>query len=252
MLSLLLRSILADFMKSMLDWRYSGRVGTVLVVCCRTSPGEYESSSSSMIIRYFWSWPASLARTRASSINLTRVARMECGHSSGPFALATPRATLSSKLEGGTTPLKGVNRCAGNASRVYEMVSLTLLRRDGGLNDAPWRAEGSALASSQTRARPGLSCSSYRCSFCWRRARGTRTRQGAVSGLSEYEGRIATTTTGDGEGAGAGGRWPTERAGTAVLPAWRWEGRETRFNLRCESFNLSPAGAFTTARGRLH
>ena len=131
MCSLLWRSILAEFIKSMLDRRYSGRVGTVLVVCCKTSPGEYASSSSSMMIRRFWSWAASLARMRASSINFTRVARMECGQSTGPFALATPRAILSRRFEGGTTPLNGVKRCAGNASSVCGVVRRALLRRDG-------------------------------------------------------------------------------------------------------------------------
>ena len=43
---------------------------------------------------------------------------MECGQSLGPLAEATPRATLSSRLGGGTEPTKGVMRWAGRASRV--------------------------------------------------------------------------------------------------------------------------------------
>ena len=48
-----------------------------------------------------------------------RVARMECGQSLGPLAASIPRAILSSRLDGGTDPLKGVMRCAGRASSVW-------------------------------------------------------------------------------------------------------------------------------------
>lgn len=59
------------------------------------------------------------AVSRARAMSFARVARMECGHSLGPLAWATPRAILSSRLEGGIEPLKGVKRCAGSASKVY-------------------------------------------------------------------------------------------------------------------------------------
>lgn len=47
---------------------------------------------------------------------------MECDQSLGPLAADIPRAILSSRLGGGTDPLKGVIRCAGRASRVLNGV----------------------------------------------------------------------------------------------------------------------------------
>jgi hypothetical protein len=78
------------------------------------------SSSSVMVVLLFSSSAVSLARMRASSTSFARVARMEWGQSTGPFALETPRAILSSRFDGGTGPLNGVSRCAGRASRVLE------------------------------------------------------------------------------------------------------------------------------------
>jgi hypothetical protein len=123
-LSLFLRSSLLGFKKSMLDCRYNGRLGGVLVVCCNTSLlpwSEYSkllsSSSSRMALRRA-TWVASFAWRRASSISFTRVARKECGQSSEPLACDTPRAILSRRLEGGTAPLNGVRRWEGKASSV--------------------------------------------------------------------------------------------------------------------------------------
>jgi hypothetical protein len=122
MLSLSLRSILAVFIKSMLDWRYNGRLGAVFVLWRKASPASYAKSSSSVMTAQFSSSAASFARTRASSISFTRVARMEWGQSTGPLAFDTPRAILSSRFEGGMGPLNGVRRCAGRASRVWHAI----------------------------------------------------------------------------------------------------------------------------------
>ena len=120
--SLSLRSSLADAIKSMLDCLYSGFLGLagVFVVGCNTispeNPVEYSSSSAMDLARF--SSAASLARMRASSRSLARVARMEWGHSLGPLACDTPRAILSSRFDGGTGPLNGVSRWDGRASSV--------------------------------------------------------------------------------------------------------------------------------------
>ncbi len=105
-------SSLEDCIKSILDCLYRGRLGPVLVVCWRTSLSE---GSSSAIVSLEVS---SVVRLRASSTILARVARREWGHSMGPFADMTPRAILSRRLDGGTGPLNGVNRCEGRASKV--------------------------------------------------------------------------------------------------------------------------------------
>jgi len=100
----------------MLDWRYGALLRLIRLEGLRTSRDSSSSQDSSAI-------PAmgvlSLARRRASSTILARVARCEWGQSAGPLASATPRAILSSRLEGGTGPLNGVSRWDGNASRVW-------------------------------------------------------------------------------------------------------------------------------------
>ena len=119
-LALSLRLVFAGCMKSILDCLYKGRLRPILVVC---ASGASSALSSSAMVSLADSSREFLARARASSTILARVARMECIHPA-PFASETPRASLSRRFEGGTGPLKGVSKCEGKASRVYRSVAI--------------------------------------------------------------------------------------------------------------------------------